>query len=201
MTRKQLLPERILAQARRHPEGTILTAKELLHLGNRAAVAQALTRLVAQGELQRAARGMYVLPVKTPYGTLLPAPVKVIQSMAAHRGEAVARQGAAAANLLGLTTQVPLKEIYLTTGRTERLSFGKQVVELRHAPKWQLMFPGEPAGEAIRSLAWLGPKRAEEAMTHLAKVLRPKEVKRLMSARAEMPSWMAQEISALSRHA
>ena len=144
---------------------------------------------------------MYVLPVNTPYGRLLPAPVKVIQSMAAHRGEAVARQGAAAANLLGLTTQVPLKEIYLTTGRTKQLSFGKQIVELRHAPKWQLMFPGEPAGEAIRSLAWLGPNRAGEAMPHLAKVLRPKEVKRLMSARAEMPSWMAEEISALPGHA
>ena len=40
------------------PEGTPVAAKELLHLGSRAAVDQALSRLVRRGSLMRAGRGI-----------------------------------------------------------------------------------------------------------------------------------------------
>jgi hypothetical protein len=50
-----------------------------------------------------------------------------------------------------LTTQVPIRSVYLTSGRTRTLSLGKQVVELRPAPRWQLSLAHEPGGEAIRA--------------------------------------------------
>jgi hypothetical protein len=60
-----------------------------------------------------------------------------------------------------LTTQVPVRSVYLTSGRSRKMHLGKQVVELRHAPRWQLALANRPAGEAVRALAWLGPERAE----------------------------------------
>ena len=45
--------------------------------------------------------------------------------------------GAAAANALGLTTQVPVRSVYLTSGRSRTMILGKQVIELQHAPRWQ----------------------------------------------------------------
>ena len=58
----QPLAKQVLAHAAGLPEGTPLVAKELLHLRNRAAVDQVLSRLVQRGALLRAGRGIYVLP-------------------------------------------------------------------------------------------------------------------------------------------
>lgn len=56
------LTEQILAHATGLPEGAPVSAKGLLHLGNRAAVDQALSRLSERGQLIRAGRGVYLRP-------------------------------------------------------------------------------------------------------------------------------------------
>ena len=53
------LVEQIVEQISDVPEGRYLTAKELLHLGNRAAVDQALSRLARRGQLIRVGRGLH----------------------------------------------------------------------------------------------------------------------------------------------
>jgi len=156
-----VLATRIMEHASGLPEGTPLAAKELLHLGSRAAVDQALSRLARLGSLMRAGRGLYIRPIESRFGTRAPVASKVVEAIAAQRGESVAPHGAAAANELGLTTQVPVREVYLTSGRSRRLQLGAQVIELRHVPAWQLVLLGRPAGAAIRALAWLGRKRSE----------------------------------------
>ena len=101
------LAQQVLRHATSLPEGASLSAKALLHLGSRAAVDQALSRLARNGELLRAGRGVYVLPVKGKFGARAPEVAKVVQEWASQRGETVVGNGAAAANALGLTTQVP----------------------------------------------------------------------------------------------
>ncbi len=54
----QPLAKQVLEHAAGLPEGTPLVAKELLHLGKRTAVDQALSRLVQRGALMRAGRGI-----------------------------------------------------------------------------------------------------------------------------------------------
>ncbi len=49
-----------------------MSARELLHLGERAAVDQALSRLVRPGELLRVRRGLFASPVKTRFGNRAP---------------------------------------------------------------------------------------------------------------------------------
>ena len=41
------------------------------------------------------------------------------------------------------------------SGSSRTMKLGRQVVELRHAPSWQLILGNRPAGEAVRALAWL----------------------------------------------
>ena len=196
----QTLAKQILEHATGLPEGTPLVAKELLHLGNRAAVDQALSRLVQRGHLLRAGRGIYVLPVESRFGTRAPSTVKMVEGLAIQRGETIASHGAAAANALGLTTQVPMRAVYLTSGPSRRLKLGAQTVEFRHAPIWQLIFPGRAAGEVVRALAWLGPEKAGEAIQKLRAKLPASELMEVAVARARLPTWMAQEISALIAH-
>lgn len=196
----QKLTERIIAIAKTLPEGAPLAAKSLLHLGKRAAVDQSLSRLVRRGRLLRAGRGLYLRPVTSKYGVRAPAAEKVIEAIASRRGETVAPSGAAAANALGLTTQVPVRLVYLTSGPSRKLKVGAQTVELRHAPRWQLTLANRLAGEAIRALAWVGPERVGEALRIIEQKLPKPELRKLAAARPQLPSWIAECVSKLQVH-
>ena len=188
------LPESILLHAQSLAEGGLLSPKEFLHLGSRAAVDQAMSRLTKEGKLLRVARGTYVPPVSSRFGTRAPAPEKVVESMAARNGETVAPHGAAAANALGLTQQVPIREAYITSGRTKKLKLGRSEVLVRHAPRWMLALGTGPAGAAVRALAWMGPTHVRESLAALHKTLPAAEWRTLAFTRAALPSWMARAI-------
>ena len=192
------LSETILRHAHAQPEGAPVLAKGLLHLGRRSAVDQALSRLVRRGELMRAGRGVYVLPVESRFGPRSPSVEKTVAGLAAARGERIANSGAMAANVLGLTTQVPVKHVFLTSGSSRTLTLGREQIELRHAPAWQLALAGRRAGEAIRALAWLGRDKAGAATRAIRQRLSEDERRELASAGARMPGWLAAAVSAVA---
>jgi hypothetical protein len=188
------LTELILAHGAGLPEGAPVSAKGLLHLGNRAAVDQALSRLAERGKLMRAGRGVYLVPIVSRFGTRTPSVEQAIEALAAQRGEIIVSSGAAAANALGLTTQVPVRSVYLTSGRSRTMQLGNQVVELRHAPRWQLALANRPAGEAVRALAWLGPEGANTALKTLKRNMPPGVFGELVAAVPQLPTWLAQSV-------
>ena len=189
------LPRQIMQQAVESPEGVLLCPNTLLHLGNRAAVDQALSRLARRGELMRVCQGVYVRPTQTRFGPCPPAIEKVIESLSSMWGETIVPCGGALANALGLTTQVPIRSVFLTSGRSRNLTFGQLVVELRHAPRWQLAAPYRPAGDVVRALAWLGPEEIKENLERLGKRLSSQDLAELAAIRAVMPAWIAGPIS------
>lgn len=179
------------------PEGTLLCPSALLHLGSRAAVDQALSRLARKGELLRVCQGVYVWPVQTRFGPRPPAVEKVLVSMSSLWGDTIVPCGGTAANALGLTTQVPVRSVYLTSGPNRQLKLGGLTVELRHAPRWQLVAPYRPAGDAVRALAWLGPEEVAENLETLEHRLSPEDIEELAATRAVMPAWLAEPVSAM----
>ena len=64
LTGMEALATAVINHFGKAPEGVPVTAKELLHLGTRAAVDQTLSRLVRSGSLIRVSRGLYVRPIK-----------------------------------------------------------------------------------------------------------------------------------------
>lgn len=197
----QTLANQILGHAERLPEGAAIAAKGYLHLGTRAAIDQALSRLAKGGQLIRAGRGVYVRPVESRFGARTPSVEQVVEAVASQRGEVIAPNGAAAANALGLSTQVPVRAVYLTSGPSRKLTLGKQVVELRHAPRWQLTLADRPAGQAVRALAWLGPEKAEAALQTLKRRLPAPVFGELVAAAPQLPSWLARSVSKVAAHA
>ena len=191
------LPAQIISYAAESPEGTLLCPSALLHLGSRAAVDQALSRLARKGGLLRVCQGVYVWPVQTRFGPRPPAVEKVLASLSTLWGETIVPCGGTAANAFGLTTQVPVRSVYLTSGPNRKLKLGGVAIELRHAPRWQLVAPHRPAGDAVRALAWLGPEEVEENLETLEHKLTPEDIEELAAARAVMPAWLAEPVSAM----
>jgi len=172
----------------------VLSPREFLHLASRAAVDQALSRLAREGRLIRVTRGAYVAPVVGRFGSRPPSPERTVRSLAKRNGEMVVAHGAAAANALGLTTQVPAREVFVTSGPSRRFVFGSRVVEVKHAPRWQFALGERPAGAAVRALAWLGPKHVHESLVSIRKQFAAAEWRALNSSRSALPTWMAQAI-------
>ena len=166
-----------------------------MHLGSRAAIDQTLSRLSRTGPLLRVGRAAYALPVTGRFGARPPSTESVVEAIEARTDETVVASGAAEANALGLTAQVPAREIFLTSGRSRRIRLGQREIELKHAAHWQLALGKRPAGQAVRSLAWLGPEQAMEALKQLQEVLTSEEWQALCQIRTSLPSWMARALA------
>ena len=194
------LTQAILEFASQQPEGTPITAKALLHLGTRAAVDQSLARLVKRGTLLRAGRGLYVHPMQSRFGERPPGVESLVHGIGHQKGETLVVSQATEANSLGLTTQMPMREVFLTSGRSRQLNLGNRTVELRHAPAWQLLAPGKAAGGAVRALSWAGKEHAHEVVGVLRYKLSQSDVEELAALRPRVPTWVAERISALMPH-
>ena len=195
------LSRRIMEHAESLPEATPLCPAGLLHLGKQAAVHQALSRLARSGHLMRICQGIYLRPIETRFGVRAPRVGKAIAALSQMWGETIVPCGGAAANCLRLTTQNPVRTVYLTSGPNRRLHFGKSVVELRHAPRWQLAAPHRRAGDVIRALAWLGPEEVEDGLEVVLPTLSEADRDELAAARTVMPIWMAEPVSTRLAHA
>lgn len=181
------------------PEGSPIRAKAFLHLGSRAAVDQALSRLARRGELLRIARGVYCLPVHGAFGPRCPEPAKVVEGLARAKNATIVESGGTAAHALGLTTQVPVRAVYWSSGRNQELRLGQQRISLRRQAAWKLALPNTQARAAIRALASFPRKKVPRAIEILRNKLPQQEIERLLGVRASLPGWLAAEVSKLAR--
>ena len=155
----------IMKYAEGLPEAGIIRAKDLLHLGSRTAVDQALLRLAKRGHLLRVSQGFYVRILENSFGKYTPPVPQVIENIANITGESVTPCPAATANRLRLTTQVPIRIVYITSGRSRRLRFGpSRFAELLHAPRWQFSVGNGMSGKVLRVADWEGPNRATDTL-------------------------------------
>ncbi|WP_407941294.1 DUF6088 family protein [Mesorhizobium xinjiangense] len=190
-TTKTSVPDRIMQRARAGGRGGVFTPSDFLDVAGRAAVDQALSRLVKNGKLRRLARGLYDFPKVHPkLGPLSPAPDDVARALARETGSQAQIAGAHAANALGLSTQVPAKSLYLTNGPSRRIVLGKRVVDLRHASPKHLIAPGSPAGTVVQALRHVGPVRAADVAQVAARRLSANDKKVLASSAIQAPAWM-----------
>ncbi len=176
-----------MSRARANGRGSVFTPTDFLDLAGRAAIDQALSRLIKAGKLRRLARGLYDFPKVHPtLGPLSPAPDDVAQALARETSSLVQIAGARAANVLGLSAQVSAQSIYLTNVPSRRVLLGKRVVDLRHASPKHLIAPGSPAGTVVQALRHVGLTRAADLAqiaTHRLSASDKKPLQRPLSRR------------------
>ena len=194
------LSDQIMEYAEALPEGSPLCPNDFLHLGSRPAVYQALSRLTRQDRLMRIFQGVYVKTIETRFGICGPRIEKVIEALSKLWGETIVPSGGGAANFLGLTTQVPMRLSFLTSGPSRQLRFRALEVELRHAPRWQLAGENRLAGILIRALTFLHPDEAEEALGKVRPRLSEADIAELVAARAILPQWIAEPLGSFVNH-
>jgi hypothetical protein len=190
------IPKRIRAKHR----GSVFTPRQFAHLGTRAAVDQALSRLQRTGQIRRLTRGVYEFPkIHSRIGVLSPSPEAVAKAIAERTGSRIAISGAKAANLLGLSIQVTMQNVYWTEGPSRTIRIGNQTVSLRHVAPSKMMGAGTEAGIVIQAVRSLGEKGVQEIPVHaLAKRL-PRSVKKAVKRLTpNAPAWAQPALNQIS---
>jgi hypothetical protein len=174
------------------PEGKAFQAKDLLPLGTRAAVDQALYRMANENEILRVARGIYARPKWNKYvkAPVMPEPYEVAQLVAKGRGAKIGPTGAEAVHRLGLSTQMPTQPVYATTGRSGEVKVGKNVIRFRHVAPREMQYAGTPVGTAIAALRYLGEKHVTpQVIAALEQALTKEDFQKLRQATTALPGW------------
>ncbi len=183
---------RIVARIRSR-NGGVVSLADLLDAGRRTAVDQALSRLVRQGRILRVGRGLFAWP---RMGTLfnrpiLQSPDDLAQAWARKNGLKIVPSGAYAANLLGLSTQVPAKIVYYTNARTKTLKFGPYTIKfLNRGPK-TMEVSGRVSPLVFQALRYLGKKGVTpQIVAMLTTRLHPKDKHELQRNLPHAAAWM-----------
>lgn len=190
----------ILKRIRAMHRGAVFTPRQFASLGTRAAVDQALSRLQRSGQIRRLTRGVYEFPKIHPkIGVLSPSPEAVAKAVAQRTGSRISVSGAKAANLLGLSTQVPMQNVFWTEGRSRTIRIGNQTVTLKHVAPSKMVGAGTEAGMVIQAVRSLGTRGIHEIPVNaLAKQL-PRPVKEAVRRLApSAPGWSQPVLNQIS---
>jgi predicted transcriptional regulator of viral defense system len=187
---------KITKRIRTKQRGWVFTPKDFLDFGMRATVDQTLSRLAAKGIIRRLDRGLYDYPKQhAVLGLLSPDADAIAAALSAWSGDTVFPSGAAAANYLGLSTQVPAKPVYLTNGASRTKKIGKRTITLKHARVSLLDKASQAVNSTLQALSYLGKDNVDADIIHkCATRLDAKDVKALTKAKPVVPSWMADVI-------
>ena len=185
------LAQRIARQTRIEP-GRVFTPFDFLDIGSPHSVGMAFLRLVRGGRLRHLARGLYDVPRSHPLlGELLPTAEAIAQALARRDGAKIQPMEAMAANLLGLSEQVPVKAVFLTDGPGHLVKVGALTVQLKQRGLRQVGSAAAMSSLVFAALRSLGKDHVTKArVAHLRDTLDLKDRKRLLKDLPLAPAWM-----------
>tara|TARA_R100001143_G_C3303109_1_gene106541 strand:- start:3 stop:605 length:603 start_codon:yes stop_codon:yes gene_type:complete len=152
--------QKIMNRIKRKGRGWVFTPQDFVDLASRSNVDVILYRLVQDGDIRRIQRGLYDYPkLDADIGVMAPSVKGVAQAVARKTGDRIAQSGATAANLLGLTTQVPGKVVYTTTGKPKTIPVKNKQIRLVSSPIPDTLLDwNSPVSVTLQALHNLGEK-------------------------------------------
>ncbi|WP_316831817.1 AbiEi antitoxin N-terminal domain-containing protein [Pedobacter aquatilis] len=150
---------------KRYKRGDLIFPVDFRSKGNSDTIKKALSRLAKEGTLKRLGHGIYVLPKKDPlFGDILPSAEEVAIALAKKDQVRIKPAGAHALHKLGLSTQVPMKLVYLTDGSSREIKIGKNVIKFKASTPKKLSLKGTYSSLIILALEELDLKNIDEGM-------------------------------------
>ena len=188
----QSIDNKVVSRIYGKKRGWVFTPMHFLDLGSRMAVDQALGRLTKSGTIRRLSRGLYDYPAQHPdFGNLPPNYDRIAQALVGRDNLKIQPSGAYAANLLGLTEQVPAKIVFLTDGPNRKVQVGKRTIVLKRTTPRNMATAGRISGLVIQALRYLKQVNIDSAViVKLKRRLSDGDKNTLMNDIRYAPSWI-----------
>lgn len=189
----QSIDSRILTRIQAASPGQVFAPRQFLDLGSRDAIDQALSRQCRAGAIRKIARGLYDLPRDHPrFGRLAPSSDAIASALKGRDAIRLQPSGAYAANILGLSDQVPVRLVFLTDGPSRRVTVDGREIVLKRTTPLNMATAGRASGLVIQALRWLGKEHVDDrVVAKLRRHLKPED-KAVLLADAHLASgWIA----------
>jgi hypothetical protein len=189
----QTMKKKVLGRIRRFEPRGVFMAKDFLDIASRGSIDMALSSLLRDGKIRRIRRGLYDVPKSSPRlgGELSPDIDQTARALARRHRWTIVPEGAWAANLLGLSTQVPAKIVYLSDGPNKKVQLGKRKLCFKHARPHVL---GEQKGMSalvVQTLRYVGKAHVNERLIlRLRALLSDAEKRKLLKATRFGVEWI-----------
>ncbi|HEV2438184.1 MAG TPA: DUF6088 family protein [Verrucomicrobiae bacterium] len=187
------IDSQILQQVKAGGRGWVFTPRDFLHLGSRDAVDKALSRHAQSGAIRKLARGLYDYPRQDPQlGLLSPSIDAIAQALQGRDAVRLQPSGAYAANLLGLSDQVPMRVVFLTDGSPRWIQLGKLQIILKRTTPRNMATAGKISGLVIQALRHLGQRHVDgNVSATLRQRLKLADKRQLLKDARYAPAWIS----------
>ncbi len=140
-------------------KGEIFFISDFTELGNYEAVRKSLQRLTKDGSIKRIAKGIYLLPkIHERLGVIYPHAEQIAKAIAKRDKARIIATGSTALNLLGLSTQIPMKVVFLTDGSARNIKVGNQTIQFKKTNPKNLSIEHRLTNLIIQALKAIGEK-------------------------------------------
>ena len=184
----------IFEYVKRNRRGKIFFTTDLRNTGSSDAVRQELSRLCRKGIIVRLSAGMYLYPKLHKYlGVLFPSVEEIIKSISRKEKSRLIPAGSYALNKLGLSTQVPMKIVFLTDGAPRVMKIGKKLtINLQKTTAKNLAFKGRITLLTVSALKEIGKDKVSDAqMNKIKEVLKHEPNQIIKHDAALAPEWIS----------
>lgn len=192
----QAIEQKILSRIYGRGRGWAFTKTDFVADFGEANIHKALSALTKAGTIRRVCVGVYDYPRQSELlGQLSPDIDQVAQALARKFNWRIQPSGDTALNLLGLSTQVPGKWLYLSDGPSRRYAIGGQELAFRQSALKDTGFALRESGVLVPAIKALGKEHIDAAVVEkLRQWLDPKLRTRLLRDTRMVTGWIYETI-------
>jgi hypothetical protein len=180
--------------------GSIIFPSDFFQLGSVSAVNMALSRLNNAGFIKRLAKGIYTLPKHNPlFGSTNPSIEEIAEAISKKEKVKIRPTGLTALNKLGLSTQVPMKVVYLTDGNPRKIKLNRGEITFRRTTPKIMAINGEKTFLAVQAMTTLGKGAVNDKIfEQLYNVLKNEDIRQIREDAKLAPAWISSILYKLS---
>jgi len=189
----QSTEQKLLSKIHAKGHGWVFSQRDFAQLASRGAIDIALHRLLAKGTIRRIMRGIYEYPrhSKLLDTDMSPDIDQVAGALARKFSWRIQPSGPAAQNLLGLSTQVPAKYVYLCDGPDRSYNVNGTTLTFRHTALKEAGFRHRESALIVQALKALGPDHVNrQTIAKIRKWLDPKLRETVLADTGTATGWV-----------
>lgn len=189
---RPIVESKIAEVLKSYPKGSVLFVDDFLDYGNPESVKKALLRLKEKETLVRLAHGIYLYPkIDKELGVLFPSTEDIAKAIARRDKARIVPTGVQALNKLGLSTQVPMKVVYLTDGAARSIKVGKRTITFKNTSPKNLLAQGEISSLVIQALKTIGQSKVDnELLLKIQTLLKKEKIENRLNDAKLAPAWI-----------
>jgi len=182
-------------------DGWVFTHIDFKYLGNLPTIERILSRLVSSGDIKRIRRGIYYIPEVSRWGEVPPSQSNIIKALSRAYETDFVPDGANALYQLGLTQQVPMKQVYLTDKQISPITIGKTVIEFKKVSPKKLSGAKSGVSSYLSAIEYLGKEEAQQENVKLkvANIMDKKIAKELEKASKPRAAWIREVVQDITK--